>query len=468
VDCALLEERTFPDPAFREALASYVAVHVDIDDAKSFTFEFKVQAVPWMLVIDPDRREKLAEWTEFVDAPTLAKALREVAAARAAAPPPVQEGATGAVRVFYKRTGLSFETGDGRLVLDLWTHLMVQDIASLGTDFPGDGARVRHARFGIQGTLDGRLTALAHVDFAFAQPLLDFFGEYQVSKPLNLRVGRTKVPMGTEYLPRRDFWDHVEPPGYVFGLLPRRDVGAMLYGGGGYADVFLKYWVGVWNGVPDGYGDVDDAKEIALRGTLTPFPTPGFNLDLSAAWTGGNSDEGMGSFRVTDESLTDILRFPATVMHDGLRRRWSLEAELRWCCLALGAEAIRQQSHLASGGATDRYEMEAAAAWAAWMVTGERKSRDEWFEPTYAFGAFELVVRWSGVRGDGRLATIALPGRFTRRASQVAGGLNWYPSRFARVMLGLQRSLFEDRIQRTPGTTSGHRLALLLAAELHF
>ena len=452
----------------REAFASYVTVSIDIDDAKSFCFEFKVQSVPWMLVIDPERREKLAEWTEFVDAPTLAKALRDLAAARAAAPPPAGGAKTGAVRAFYKRTGLSFETGDGRLVLDFWTHVMAQDIASLGTDFPGDTSRIRHARFGIQGTLDGRFTALAHVDFAFAQPLLDFWGEYQVSKPLNLRVGRFKVPMGTQFLPRRDFWDHVEPPGYLFALLPRRDVGAMVYGGGGYADVYLKYWVGVWNGVPDGYGDVDDSKELAARATLSPFPSPGFNLDLSATWTGGNSDEGMGTFRVTDESITDILRFPAAVVHDGLRRRWSVEGELRWECVAVGAEAIRQQSHLMAGGVTDRYELEAASAWAAWIVTGERKSRDEWFDPTYKVGAFELVARWSAFRADGRLATIATPGRYTRRASQVAGGINWYPSRFARVMVGVQRSLYEDRIQREPGTTSGHRLALLLAAELHF
>lgn len=452
----------------REALASYVAVSIDIDDAKSFCFEFKVQSVPWMLVIDPARREKLAEWTEFVDAPTLATALRDLAAARAAAPPPAEEGRTGAVRVFYKRTGLSFETGDGRLVIDTWTHVMAQDIESIGTDYPGDGSRLRHTRFGLQGTLDGRFTALTHLDFSFSNPLLDFWGEYQVSKPLNLRLGRTKVPMGTQYLPRRDFWDHVEPPGYVFSLLPRRDVGAMLYGGGGYADVFLKYWVGVWNGVPDGYGDVDDSKEVSVRGTLTPFPTPGFNLDLSASWTGGNSDEGMGAFRVTDESITDILRFPATVVHDGLRRRWSVEGELRWGPVAVGAEALRQQSHLMAGGTTDRYEMEAASAWAAWMVTGERKSRDQWFDPARRWGAFEVVARWSGFRADGRLATLATPGRYTRRASQVAGGVNWYPSRFARVMVGLQRSLFEDRITRGAGTTSGHRLALLLAAELRF
>ena len=87
---------------------------------------------------------------------------------------------------------------------------MVEAVEFAGP-FDGDTIRIRHSFLGAQATLADRVTLNTLLDFALDKPLQDAWAEVQVTRPVNLRAGRFKVPMGSQFLPRRDFWDFVEP-----------------------------------------------------------------------------------------------------------------------------------------------------------------------------------------------------------------------------------------------------------------
>jgi phosphate-selective porin OprO/OprP len=464
-----MEETSFKDGSVQEAFKRFVVARLNIDHAKALTHEFKVKSVPWLVVVDPFRRDKLAEHIGAADAPTL-RALLDGALARWSAPEQGPQGNPIDISLQYRRGGLSLQTADGNLVVDFWTHHMAQAIA-FPDDFEGEEFRIRHSRFGLQAVVASQVTLFGNVDFAQDRPLLDAYAEYQFTRPINVRLGRFKVPMGTQFLPRRDFWDFVEPTPYIFALLPRRDIGAMLYGGGGMSGINMKYWVGVFNGVQDGYSDPDDDQETAARVTLNPFPSPEFDLNVSAAWTGGSSAQPLGGFRVTDESITDVLLFPAPggAACSGNRHRFSVEAEVLWRNFAAGAERVVQSSRIAAPLVPeDRHEMEGVAAWAAWVATGERKSRDEWLIPERPWGALEFVARYSGFEADETLAALASP--FTDGASHVAFGVNWYPNRFSRIMLDVQLARFDDPVPVAAGSTvtDDRHQTILGAFEIRF
>jgi hypothetical protein len=243
----------------------------------------------------------------------------------------------------------------------------------------------------------------------------------------------------------------------------------MVYGGGGLYGVNLRYSLGVFNGVQDGYGEVDRAKDAAARFTLNPFPSDTFDLNLTFAWTGGNNDGPLSGFKVTDESVTSILSFVPAARYDGWRWRRSFEAELLWRNVAVGAEHIVQSSEITDGAlATRRYEMAGSSAWAAWILTGEKKSREDWLVPASGWGAFELVARYTHFKADRALAGLTTPGRFTREADQITVGVNWYQTRFARVMIDVQRSRYDDPIEARPGVLKDAHTAILLGLDVRF
>jgi phosphate-selective porin len=463
-----MEETSMQEASVKDAFKTLVVVRLNIDDAKTAAFEFKVKSVPWLVVVDPFRRDIAAQHVGFATADEL---LGLVARARAGWKPP-QEGAAPqgpAVTWQYKRTGLSLEAADHDLVVDLWTHHLFQAIEMTDADVELDTHRARHDRVGVQATLLERLTVLAHFDFAQASPLLDAYADCQITRPINVRAGRFKVPMGTQFLPRRDFWDFVEPSGYVLSLLPRRDLGAMLHGGGGTAGVNMRYALGVFNGVPDGTTDDDGDRELAARFSLVPFPSDGFELILTYALTEGDSESSLSGFRVTPDSIVSVLAFGAAARLDGRRSRRSVEAELLWGPFALGAERLVQESDITDGVVgTDAYRMWAFAAWGAWIVTGQRKSREDWPSPIEGWGALEVAARWSRFRADNGLRAFALAGRFTDGAEQATVGVNWYLNRFLRLMIDVERTEFDDRIEPVAGAGTRSNTAVLAGVEVRF
>ncbi|MBI4243337.1 MAG: hypothetical protein HY606_04530 [Planctomycetes bacterium] len=463
-----MEESTLKDSSVLEALKKFIVVRLNIDDAKSITFEFKVKSVPWILAVNPSNRDKISDLVGFADVQTFLAFLDDVSK-KYQPSTGSQDKSEKKFNFIYKRTGFSFESSDKDIVIDMWTYHLIESVSFLDKDFDGDATKIKQSRFGLQSTLYNNTTFLTHLDFALDKPLLDLYVEYQVTRPINVRVGRFKVPMGTQFLPRRDYWDFVEPSYYTFSLLPRRDLGGMVYGGGGLYGIYMKYWLGVFNGVQDGYTDTDNSKDFAGRLTLNPFPSPEFDFNFSYSWTAGRSKESLSTFKVTDESITGIMSFLPGSAYDGFRSREGWELELLWRNFAVGAEQITQNSHITGGKIVDEsFQMKGNAVWLAWIITGEKKSRDEWLIPKNKLGAFEIVSRFSSFSADDELSSVTQSGKFTESAKQYLIGLNWYLTRYTRLMLDYLYSKYDDDVEIKTGTREDLNRTILGGFEVHF
>lgn len=204
-----MEQTTFKDGSVQEALKQFVFVSLNIDEAKSLSYEFKIKSVPWIVAIDPARRQKVNELVGFADAQKFLGFLKESSEKLAAAGKQEENNLT--FEFMYKQSGFSIESSDKSIILDFWTYHLIEAFDFEKSGAVSDTFRLRHSLFGIQATLEEKWTLASVFDFAADKPLQDLYAEYQFTRPINLRTGKFKVPMGITFLPRRDFLDFVEP-----------------------------------------------------------------------------------------------------------------------------------------------------------------------------------------------------------------------------------------------------------------
>ncbi len=243
----------------------------------------------------------------------------------------------------------------------------------------------------------------------------------------------------------------------------------MVYGGGGFGGLYLRYFLGVFNGVQDGYADEDTNKDVAGRVEFNPFPAPDFNLTAAYAFTRGRAHDSLGPFRLTVDSLNEILGFPAGSAYDGERDRDSVEVELLWRNWSIGYERVRIEADIQTPAARgDGIEMTADGAWISWILTGERKTRDERLRPDHSWGAVELVARLQHLWLDRELEPLSRPGVYTRRAYAWTIGLNWYATPYTRLMVDYQRAGFETEILTTRGRLTDNQDALMAGFQVSF
>ncbi len=204
-----MERVAFRDPRVVKAAEGFVAVKIDIDRHKVLAQKLGVKSVPHLVATDPSGRTKLAERIGPQDAAGIVEFLDEAKGASARQPP--REGLLSGFTFDYRdRTGFTIDAPDHSLTLSLSTFHLVEAL-SLDNEYEGDTVRLRHNRIGLQANILNDWTLLTRLDFAQSNPLLDLFLEYQITRPINVRVGRFKVPMGQQYLPAREYWDFVEP-----------------------------------------------------------------------------------------------------------------------------------------------------------------------------------------------------------------------------------------------------------------
>lgn len=462
-----MERGALQAPDVVKAAENFVCVKLNIDRHKVLAQQLGVKIVPHLAVTDPGGRTKVAERIGPSDAAAILALLKE-AKDVLARPRPATGLPTGFAFDYRDRTGFTIDTEDHSLTVSFWTFHLAEALA-FDNAFPGDTVRLRQSRIGMQATIVNDWTFLAQLDFAQPNPLLDVFLEYQFTRPVNLRVGRFKVPMGQQYLPRREFWDFVEPGCYGCALLPRRDLGAMVYGGGGLGGLYLRYWLGVFNGVQDGYSDEDARKDLAGRVEFSPFPSTDFNLTAAYAFTRGRARDSLDRFRLTTDSINEVFGFPAGSAYDGKRDRNSVEFELLYKNWSIGWERVWLSADVQTpAGGGDGLGMSADGAWIAWIVTGERKTRDERLRPTHALGAVELVARLQHLWVDKDLEPLARPGLYTPYSDAWAVGVNWYTTPYTRIMLDYQRARFDKSILTTRGRLADTQDAWMAGVQVFF
>jgi phosphate-selective porin OprO/OprP len=364
------------------------------------------------------------------------------------------------------KEGIAIRSADGTHVLKLRalvqaeTVFFVNDEETAGTD----SVFLRRARPILEGTLarifDFRLTP----DFGQGKTVLfDAYVDARFHPKAKLRAGKFKPPVGLERLQSASdtaFIVRAAPT----ALVPSRDVGFQLHGD--MREGLLAYALMASNGAPDGGGvdaDSNDGKEVAARIFLHPFRGGDRasleNLGFGLAGTHGTNQgtpaaTGLGTYKSPGDLTIFTYRSdgtaPGTVVADGNRTRWSPQAYLYAGRFGLLTEYVSSAQVVRLGA------QEASLTHTAWQGTFTVALTDDavsyrGVNPKKPFesgkpgkGAVELAARYSRIDFDeGSFPLFADPAKSTRSAAEAALGVSWWMTRQVRLMLNLDRTVFE-------------------------
>ena len=297
---------------------------------------------------------------------------------------------------------------------------------------------------------DGRVVLYdAHVDLAFARPLQLRFGKFKPPVGLERLMSATAIPFTERALPT--------------SLVPNRDLGIQLSGdilGGG-----VNYAIGVFNGVDDGSladGDINNDKELASRVIVQPFINSlgilrGFGAgvavthgtqhgNLTSAGLAGYRSPGQNSFF----SFRNNAKVTGTVIADGTRQRIMPQAFYYVGAFSSLGEYVASTSRIRLDQTTDQLQQRAWQLSAGYVLTGEDASARgvkplSAFDPTNGqWGAVELVARAHALQiDDAAFPLYADPTRSARAAQAWAAGVNWYLNANVKLVVDYERTSFK-------------------------
>jgi len=349
----------------------------------------------------------------------------------------------------------------------------------------------------IDGTLPGGISFLIAPDFAqipttnsaaqgnAAVQLPDAYFQLKLWDELQIRFGKFRAPIGLERL---------QPTGQLFfnefaiatQLTPLRDLGGQLQGeiGGGYAG----YAAGVFNGAVDNaYTDIDPGRYKDVEGLVyvRPFgPTTPELFQYAVIGVAGTAGRRSGGPQAAGQS-TNLPTYKSpggatifsykvgatpdltnTVIATGQQRRLNVHGYYSVGPFGLLAEYIYSQQRVSLNDNNVTAGNQGWTAEASVFLYGGRASYSQAkitssFDPAAGTpGAFELVGRASQLRFDsdlfGAKADQTKPIDETvsvSRATELAGGLNWYWSRCVRILLSYNHASFKG------GAAGGNRPA---------
>ena len=383
--------------------------------------------------------------------------------------------------------GFTFASGDGAHSLRLRGLIQADSRWYLndGGIANNDAFILRRARIIAEGAFNRWVQYQIVPEFGGGSTtLLDANLTLALSPKAQLKLGKYKSPVGLEQL-QSDSWAFFTERSLVSGFVPNRDIGVQL-SGDLLGDGWLNYTVGVFNGVPDGTSntnnaDFDDDKEFVARlfahpfktATDSPFAGLGFGVAVSlapgsetaAALTSGYRTEGQQRF----------FAYGAHTVADGDTWRLSPQAYLYSGSFGAQVEYVQSVVNVRSG--TNRAELkhEAWQASAGYVLTGEKASyhgvapRQNFTFGGEGWGAFEIVGRVSHASIDA--ATFPLFANPAANASSVTTyglGLNWYLTRSLRAALNYFHTEFDTALAPSTALLREGENALITRLQLAF
>ncbi len=376
-----------------------------------------------------------------------------------------EENAGQAGQVAAGSDGFSLASADGAWALELHGLVHFDGRWFSGDSVPDDADEwlLRRVRPSLEGQLGERIAFRIMPDFGEGDTeLIDAYVDTGLGGGLTLRAGKFKPPVGLERLQSADSLRMVERS-YVSELLPNRDLGLALSGGGER----LSWSTGVFNGVNDGRsGDRNDDgnQEVALRLFSHPFGSEDdgttFGIGIAATYgdTAGTSDTPLlsGYRSPGQETVFSYRSDDAPTIADGDRLR--LSPQFYWYRGPLGllGEWARVRQDVRRTAAT--FDRAATLEHEAWQLTGEwfLTGGDAGFKDPETAGAVQLVARVARLDIDGQAfaggpASFADPTIAVRRADTWGAGVNWRP------LKGLKTSLVYQQTQFDGGAPGGDR-----------
>jgi phosphate-selective porin OprO/OprP len=354
--------------------------------------------------------------------------------------------------------GFSLSSGDREWTLRL-RGLVQVDGRAFDTDSEASGDRewlLRRVRPTLEGIFGDRVSFRLMPDFGGGRTEIpDAWVDLELADdgPV-IRAGKLKPPVGLERLRSANHLQLVERS-IVTELVPRRDIGVQISGGGNS----LEWASGLFNGVVDGGSadeDADGKQELAARIFHHPFAErdgPFKGLGVGIAGTHGSMDGTPTSpllpgYRSPGQEVIFNYRPGADgTFAEGKRTR--LTPQLYWYRGPFGVmgEAIEvSQDVRRSTDGLDRADTLDHAAWQLtfnWFLTRQTAG----FRDPNGVGAIELVARASGFEADadsfvGGTQSFADPATAVSRADTRAIGVNWFPVHGIKASLSYQQTAF--------------------------
>lgn len=310
--------------------------------------------------------------------------------------------------------------------------------------------------------------------------LWDAFVAARFTPQLGLRAGKFPSAVGLEPGNNRHF---IESP-FVNTLLPNRDIGAEFFGTVGLVDYRLGLVNGAANnttnfgGTAADYADGD--KTVVGRVTVAPFkssdgPLSALSIGLGASRgnevgvAGTNLSNGLSN--ISSNGQQAIFSYGTVLFANGRHTR--ISPSLEWygdSPWSFAAEYAVEKQDIAvnAAGLTRGFKNSAWRANVGWVITGENATKAgvnptaNFDVATGALGAFEAVVRLSGLDLDDKLfVPVALGGAGlssltnATKAVSYGAGLNWYLNRNVRFLFNLEQTEYDGA--KTPAAQVGAR-----------
>jgi phosphate-selective porin OprO and OprP len=279
-----------------------------------------------------------------------------------------------------------------------------------------------------------------------------------------VRAGKFKGVIGLERLQSSAHLLFVER-GLPAALSATRSTGLALHGSaaGGAAEWVLGAYDGVLDDAESGANLDADNVDAAARIAWQPWqprqghPLGGFSIGLAATvGTASNRIDNSDKhhrIRYRTSGRNSFFRYRDGVAVDG--RRFHLNPFVSWYHGPFGllAEAVRSGQEVRMGGIKRRFVADAWTLQASWVLTGEPASHGA-LKPANpvgkpdAMGAWELGLRWHGLRAD-RLAFAGdtadawlAHAEATQKAESIGIALKWHLTDNLMLSANVERSRF--------------------------
>jgi phosphate-selective porin OprO/OprP len=362
------------------------------------------------------------------------------------------------------REGFTFRSADGATWLRFRGYIQADAQGYVDdADLPAiDTFVLRRVRPIFEGAV-GRLFEFKLMpDFGAGTTVLqDASMDWKFGKPVRLRAGKMKSPVGLERLQSATdllFVVRAQPT----NLVPNRDLGLLLHGEPW--DGLLVWDAGLFNGVPDGGSadtDVSDGKDGEARLFVLPWKRTAHGalqgIGIGVAATYGHNDgtpraPGIATYKTpggldffawrNDGTQAAAPTAAGTTVADGRRVRVAPQAF--WFAGRCGAlaESVEVAQEVTLGATTDDLINRAWGATLSCLLTDDSASYKgvtpkRPFDPeAHQWGAFEVAARAGALRvDDDAFPTFADPARAARVARDRGVGFNWYLNRNFRLML---------------------------------
>jgi phosphate-selective porin OprO/OprP len=292
--------------------------------------------------------------------------------------------------------------------------------------------------------------------------LLDMFAGYQWDK-YRIRLGKGLSPVLYEYYAFDPGFEPVMTNSMSYQLANKRPIGATFI----VNDTYYQAWAGVTNNLVSGYYDLGRNAQFVSALTLTPFKKRedsifrhlGAGVGTSAGWESYslNDPDGLGPNHI--EQTTNNAWFTSTGVPfavyntnvSSVGERMRVAPHLFWYGRAsFVGEYILHSRELSDGTTIGRSTQRAWQATASYYLTGERDYGGNGiqgfssvepirpFIPTkglWGIGAWQVAAQYSAFdagRGDFDRGFIDAS-KWTNRAEQIMGGVNWWPVKNTRL-----------------------------------